>query len=111
MTNLCSLPQIPQVKIMEYLPVADVLNLRLICLYMFVSSQFDEFFKRVKLEINFLSTSDLKVFKNLCNKFVSIFTLQINSFEGDISLLLPILKISKRLLFTLNICSKYLVNV
>ena len=62
MANLCSLPQIPLVKIMEYLPVADVLNLRLVCSYMFVSSQFDEFFKRVKLEINFLSTSDLKVF-------------------------------------------------
>ena len=74
MANLCSLARIPVVKIMKYLQVA-VLNLRLTCSYMFESSQFDEFFKRVKLQINLLSTSDLKVFKNLCNKFVSIFTL------------------------------------
>ena len=98
MANLCSLARIPVVKIMEYLPVADVLNLRLTCSYMFESSQFDEFFKRVKLQINLLSTSDLKVFKNLCNKFVSIFTLQINSFDGDINLLLPYIKNIKKVI-------------
>ena len=98
MASLCSLPRIPMVKIMEYLPVADVLNLRLTCSYMFVSSQFNEFFKRVKLQINLLSTEGLKVFKNLCNKFVSIFTLQINSFDGDINLLLPYIKNIKKVI-------------
>ena len=78
MTNICSLPSIPIVKTMEYLPVADILKLRLVCSYMFVSSQSDAFFKRVKIRINQLSTNDLEVFKNLCDKFVRVSVLQIN---------------------------------
>ena len=102
MANICSLPSIPIVKIMEYLPVADILKLRLTCSYMFVSSQSDAFFKKVKIRINRLSTSDLEVFKNLCDKFVRVFALQINQFDGDINLILPCIKNVKKIIIHAN---------
>ena len=102
MANICSLPSIPIVKIMEYLPVADILKLRLTCSYMFVSSQSDAFFKKVKIRINKLSTSDLEVFKNLCDKFVKVFASQINQFDGDINLILPCIKNVKKIIIHAN---------
>ena len=110
MTNICSLPSIPIVKTMEYLPVADILKLRLVCSYMFVSSQSDAFFKRVKIRINQLSTNDLEVFKNLCDKFVRVSVLQINRFDGDINLILPCIRNVKKIIIhtkqLLQICSE-----
>ena len=110
MTNICSLPSIPVVKTMEYLPVADILKLRLVCSYMFVSSQSDAFFKRVKIRINQLSTNDLEVFKNLCDKFVRVSVLQINRFDGDINLILPCIRNVKKIIIhtkqLLQICSE-----
>ena len=68
MTNLCTLPSIPVLKIMGFLAVDDILNLRLTCSRMLELSECETFFKRVNVKVHDLSLSDVMTFKNLCVK-------------------------------------------
>ena len=88
MTNLCTLPSIPVLKIMEFLAVDDILNLRLTCSRMLELSECETFFKRVNVKVHDLSLSDMMTFKNLCDKYASVFVLKINYFVGDVSVIL-----------------------
>ena len=85
MTNFCSLPRISQLKIMKFLSVVDILNMRLTCSLMLELSNCESFFKRVKIQFSDLSVSDGTIFKNLCDKYASVFALKINHFNGDIN--------------------------
>ena len=88
MTNLCTLPSIPVLKIMEFLVIDDILNLRLTCSRMLKLSNCETFFKRVNVKVHDLSPSDVMIFKNLCDKYASVFVLKINHFVGDVSVIL-----------------------
>ena len=88
MTNFCSLPRITQLKIMKFLSVGDILNMRLTCSLMLELSNCESFFKRVKIQFSNLSVSDITIFKNLCDKYASVFALKINHFDGDINAIL-----------------------
>ena len=88
MTNLCTLPSIPVLKIMGFLAVDDILNLRLTCSRMLELSECETFFKRVNVKVHDLSLSDVMTFKNLCDKYTSVFVLKINYFAVDVSVIL-----------------------
>ena len=88
MKNLCTLPSIPVLKIMGFLAIDDILNLRLTCSRMLELSECETFFKRVNVKIHDLSLSDVMTFKNLCDKYASVFVLKINYFVGDVSVIL-----------------------
>ena len=88
MTNFCTLPRITQLKIMKFLSVGDILNMRLTCSLMLELSKCESFFKRVKIKFSNLSVSDITIFKNLCDKYASVFALKINYFDGDINAIL-----------------------
>ena len=88
MTNLCTLPSIPVLKIMEFLAIDDILNLRLTCSRMLELSECETFFKRVNVEVHDLLPSDVMTFKSFCDKYASVFVLKINYFVGDITVIL-----------------------
>ena len=88
MKNLCTLPSIPVLKIMGFLAIDDILNLRLTCSHMLELSECETFFKRVNVKVHDLSLSDIMTFKNLCDKYASVFVLKINYFVGDVSVIL-----------------------
>ena len=88
MKNLCTLPSIPVLKIMGFLAIDDILNLRLTCSHMLELSECETFFERVNVKVHDLSLSDIMTFKNLCDKYASVFVLKINYFVGDVSVIL-----------------------
>ena len=88
MKNLCTLPSIPVLKIMGFLAIDDILNLRLTCSRMLELSDCETFFKRVNVKVHDLSPSAVIIFKNLCDKYASVFVLKINDFAVDVSVIL-----------------------
>ena len=88
MKNLCTLPSIPVLKIMGFLAIDDILNLRLTCSRMLELSDCETFFKRVNVKVHDLSPSAVIIFKNLCDKYASVFVLKINYFAVDVSVIL-----------------------
>ena len=92
MKNLCTLPSIPVLKIMGFLAIDDILNLRLTCSRMLELSDCETFFKRVNVKVHDLSLSDIMIFKNLCDKYASVFVSKINDFAVDVSVILAHVK-------------------
>ena len=102
MTNLCTLPSIPVLKIMEFLAIDDILNLRLTCSRMLELSDCETFFKRVNVKVHDLSPSAVMIFKNLCDKYASVFVLKINYFVGDITFILACITDVKKMIINVR---------
>ena len=87
---------------MEFLAVDDILNLRLSCSRMLELSECETFFKRVNVKVHDLSLSDVMTFKNLCDKYASVFVLKINNFAVDVSVILAHITHAKEMIINVK---------
>lgn len=72
MNNLGKLPDIALQKLLEYLPVRDVLNLRITCSHIFRASRCKSFFGRVQVSLSKIEEDDVELYNTFCQEFASI---------------------------------------
>ena len=87
---------------MEFLAIDDILNLRLTCSRMLELSECETVFERVNVKVHDLSLSDVMTFKNLCDKYASVFVLKINYFVGDITFILACITDVKKMIINVR---------
>ena len=92
MDNLCQLPYIILLRIMEYLPVDNILNLRLTCQCMYNFTKCKEFYKRISIDVYFkVKSRDVEMFKNLLEEYGNKLRFKRMYFYNDMNLILPYL--------------------
>ena len=72
MNNLGMLPVIELQKLLEYLPVRDVLNLRMTCSHIFGASRCRSFFGRVQVNLSKIEEDDVELYNRFCQEFASV---------------------------------------
>ena len=92
MDNLCQLPYIILLRIMAYLPVDNILNLRLTCQFMYRLTKCKEFYKRISIDVYFkVKSCDVEMFKSLLEEHGSNLRFKRMYFYNDMNLILPYL--------------------
>ena len=92
MGNLCQLPYIILLRIMAYLPVDNILNLRLTCQCMYKLTKCKEFYRRISVDIYFkVNSRDVEMFKSLLEEHGSNLRFKRMYFYNDMNLILPYL--------------------
>lgn len=90
MIDFGSLPGLILTKIFNFLSLDDILNLRLTCSNILRSTNCEEVFKRVKVQVSKSTQRDYKILMNVLHKFGSYVELDIAcSFNSDIMSILP----------------------
>ena len=89
MDNLLDLPDVILLKLLQNLPVNDVLNLRSTCSHLFKLSRNREFFERVVVNVSSLSLDHLEIIKGLLEEYDTSITLKALSENDSINSVIP----------------------
>ena len=107
MDNLLDLPDVILLKLLQNLPVNDVLNLRSTCSHLFKLSRNREFFERVVVNVSSLSPDHLEIVKRLLEEYDTSLTLKALSENDSVNSIIPFMTNIKEL----SINKKYLETV
>lgn len=107
MDNLLYLPDVILLKLLQKLPVDDILNLRSTCSYFFKLSKNHDFYERVILNISSLSPDHLEITKRLLEEYGTSLTLKALSENDDIIPVIPYMTNIKEV----SINKKYLETI
>ena len=80
--QICDLPDVVFLKIIEYLWVEDIVNLRLACKRLYNLINYPGFFKRVSIRMSKIDSCDMKIFQNLLQNFRSNLSLNLTDLPG-----------------------------
>ena len=90
MNQLCKLPGVAVLKIIEYLRIKDILNLRLTCSSFYSVCNGNLFFRKVIIKVKSTKIYELKLFRKLLEKHASYLALNLQHCDStNLSLLLP----------------------
>ena len=89
MDNLLDLPDVILLKLLQKLPVDDILNLRSTCSYFFKLSRNHDFYERVIVNISSLSPDHLEIIRRLLEEYGTSLTLKALSENDDIISVIP----------------------
>ena len=80
--QICALPDLIFLKIIEYLWVEDIVNLRLACKRLYNLINYPGFFKRVSIRMRKIDSCDMKIFQNLLQNYRSSLSLNLTDLPG-----------------------------
>ena len=80
--QICGLPDVVFLKIIEYLRVEDIVNLRLACKRLYNLINYPGFFKRVSIRMSKIDSCDMKIFQNLLQNYRSSLSLNLTDLPG-----------------------------
>ena len=90
MNNLGNLPAIALKKLLEYLPVRDILNLRKTCSHICRASRCKSFFGKVQVNLSTIEEEDVELYKRFCQEFASVVRFNLEDCdENNFKLILP----------------------
>ena len=107
MDNLLDLPDVILLKLLQNLPINDILNLRSTCSHLFKLSRNREFFERVVVNVSNLSLDNLEIIKRLLEENDTLLTLKALSENDSIDSVIPYMANIKEL----SINKKYLETI
>lgn len=90
MNNLGKLPAIALQKLLEYLPVRDILNLRKTCSHLCRASRCKSFFGKVQVNLSTIEEEDVELYNRFCQEFASVVRFNLEDCdENNFKLILP----------------------